>query len=86
MPRQSLAMLAFVFAISPMAVLASEPADGWNKFEDGVKATFDNIGQSVENTAGKVAGELDDGATWIKGQFDSPPDSKTAPAPDTQPK
>lgn len=86
MPRQPLATLAFVFAMSPMAVLASEPADGWNKFEDGVKTTFENIGQGVENTADKVADELDDGATWIKGQFDSPPDGAAEPATDTQPK
>lgn len=82
MPRQSLAMFAFVLTMCPMAVLASEPADGWNKFEDGVKNTFENIGQGAENAAEKVAGELDDGATWIKGQFDNPNGAgEPAPAP-----
>lgn len=86
MPRQSLAMLAFAFVISPMTVMASEPADGWNRFEDGIKTTFENVGQGMENTADKVAGELDDGAAWIKGQFDSPVEDKAQPAPDSQPK
>ena len=84
MPRQSPAMLAFIFAISPMAALASEPAAGWNKFEDGVKTTFESIGQGVENTAEKVADELDDGATWIKGQFDSQLDGVAEPAPQSK--
>ena len=85
MPRQSFAMLAFVFVAAPMTAMASEPADGWNKFENGVKATFENIGEGVENTAEKVASELDDGATWIKGQFDKPDDA-AEPASTPQPK
>ena len=85
MPRRSFAMLAFVFVAAPMTAMASEPADGWNKFEKGVKTTFENIGEGVENTAEKVAGELDDGATWIKGQFDNP-DGAAEPAADPQPK